>query len=48
MPNEPASSLRELDGLMEMRAVRSRADLPMPAASLPVSKAVDVGLSGLW
>jgi DNA helicase-2/ATP-dependent DNA helicase PcrA len=38
----------ELDGLMEMRAVRSRADLPMPAASLPVSKAVDVGLSGLW
>jgi DNA helicase-2/ATP-dependent DNA helicase PcrA len=38
----------ELDGLMEMRAVRSRVDLPMPTASLPVSKAVDVGLSGLW
>jgi DNA helicase-2/ATP-dependent DNA helicase PcrA len=38
----------ELDGLMEMRAVRSRVDLPMPTASLPVSKAVDIGLSGLW
>jgi len=38
----------ELDGLMEMRAVRSRVEHSMPAASLPVSKAVDVGLSGLW
>jgi hypothetical protein len=33
---------------MEMRAVRSRFDHPMPAASLAVSKAVDVGLRGLW
>ncbi len=38
----------ELDCLMEMRAVRSRLDLPMPVASLPVTKAVDVGLGGLW
>jgi DNA helicase-2/ATP-dependent DNA helicase PcrA len=38
----------ELDGLMEMRAVRSRDDHPMPTASLPVSQSVDVGLNGLW
>ncbi len=37
-----------LDCLMEMRAVRSHIDLPMPAASLPVTKAVDIGLDGLW
>ena len=38
----------ELDGLMEMRAVRSRFDHPMPVAAVPVGEAVDVGLSGLW
>jgi DNA helicase-2/ATP-dependent DNA helicase PcrA len=37
-----------LDDLVEMRAVRSRSDYPMPTASLPVDKAVDVGLGGLW
>jgi DNA helicase-2/ATP-dependent DNA helicase PcrA len=38
----------ELDGLMDLRAVRSRIDHPMPAAALPVSDTVDIGLSGLW
>jgi DNA helicase-2/ATP-dependent DNA helicase PcrA len=38
----------ELDSLMELRAVRSRIDHPMPAAALPVGNAVDLGLSGLW
>jgi DNA helicase II / ATP-dependent DNA helicase PcrA len=38
----------DLDGLMELRAVRSRFDHPMPVASLPVTTAVDVGLGGLW
>jgi DNA helicase-2/ATP-dependent DNA helicase PcrA len=38
----------ELDCLMDMRAVRSRIDHTMPAASLPVSNTVDMGLSGLW
>jgi DNA helicase II / ATP-dependent DNA helicase PcrA len=38
----------ELDGLMDMRAVRSRIDHPMPVAALPVSTTVDIGLSGLW
>ncbi len=38
----------ELDCLMDMRAVRSRIDQPVPAAALPVSSAVDLGLRGLW
>jgi DNA helicase-2/ATP-dependent DNA helicase PcrA len=38
----------ELDRLMDMRAVRSRIDHPMPVAALPVSNTVDIGLSGLW
>ncbi len=38
----------DLDDLMEMRAVRSHRDHPMPTASLPVAKAVDIGLGGLW
>jgi DNA helicase-2/ATP-dependent DNA helicase PcrA len=38
----------ELDCLMDMRAVRSRIDQPVPAAVLPVSSAVDLGLQGLW
>jgi DNA helicase-2/ATP-dependent DNA helicase PcrA len=38
----------ELDGLMDLRAVRSRIDYPMPAAALPVSNTVDIGLRGLW
>jgi DNA helicase-2/ATP-dependent DNA helicase PcrA len=38
----------KLDGLMEMRPVRSRVDYPMPVASMPVGNAVDVGLRGLW
>ncbi len=38
----------ELDGLMDMRAVRSRIDQPMPTAALPVSSTVDIGLGGLW
>jgi len=38
----------ELDGLMDMRAVRTRIEHPMPAASLPVGTTVDIGLSGLW
>jgi DNA helicase-2/ATP-dependent DNA helicase PcrA len=38
----------ELDRLMDMRAVRSRIDHPMPAAALPVSTSVDIGLNGLW
>ena len=38
----------ELDCLMDMRAVRSRVDHPMPAAALPVSTTVDLGLRGLW
>jgi DNA helicase-2/ATP-dependent DNA helicase PcrA len=38
----------ELDCLMDMRAVRGRVDHPMPTAALPVSKSVDIGISGLW
>jgi DNA helicase-2/ATP-dependent DNA helicase PcrA len=38
----------ELDCLMDVRAVRSRMDHPMPDAALPVSTTVDLGLSGLW
>lgn len=37
-----------LDDLVEMRAVRGRLDDPMPAASLPIASAVDVGLRDLW
>ena len=38
----------DLDDLLEMRAVRSLLDHPVPTASLPVAKAVDVGLGDLW
>jgi DNA helicase-2/ATP-dependent DNA helicase PcrA len=38
----------ELDRLMEMRAVRSRIDQPMPVAALPIGTSVDIGLGGLW
>jgi DNA helicase-2/ATP-dependent DNA helicase PcrA len=38
----------EVDCLMDMRAVRSRIDQPVPSAALPVSDTVDIGLSGLW
>jgi DNA helicase-2/ATP-dependent DNA helicase PcrA len=38
----------ELDRLMDLRAVRSRTDDPMPVAALPVGTSVDIGLSGLW
>ena len=37
-----------LDGLMELRAVRSRGDNPVPTAAIPVTTAVDIGLGGLW
>jgi DNA helicase-2/ATP-dependent DNA helicase PcrA len=38
----------DLDALMELRAVRSHPDDQVPTASLPVAKAVDVGLGHLW
>ncbi len=37
-----------LDRLLELRAVRSRSDHPLPTASIPVATAVDLGLHGLW
>jgi DNA helicase-2/ATP-dependent DNA helicase PcrA len=38
----------ELDGLLDLRAVRNRIDQPMPAAALPVGTTVELGLRGLW
>ena len=48
MPNGHGFLPPSVDELLDHRAIRSAIDLSVPAATVPVSSAVDTELRGLW